>query len=77
MRAEPAWRRRHALSWPGTALLPFKLSHDRRHYVPRQGRKAVNWRDYDAGLRQRGSLTVRPRPARPRGASPPLSRETA
>ncbi len=25
---------------------------------PRQKRKVVNWRDYDASLRQRGSLTV-------------------
>jgi hypothetical protein len=38
--------------------LPFKLNHDHRHHIPRQKRKIVNWRDYDAGLRQRGSLTV-------------------
>jgi hypothetical protein len=38
--------------------LPFKLNQDRRHHVPRQRRKVVNWRDYDASLRQRGSLTV-------------------
>jgi Transposase DDE domain len=38
--------------------LPFKLNHDRRHHIPRQKRKVVNWRDYDASLRQRGSLTV-------------------
>jgi hypothetical protein len=28
--------------------LPFKLNHDRRHHIPRQRRKVVNWRDYDA-----------------------------
>ena len=38
--------------------LPFKLNHDRRHHIPRQRRKVVNWRDYDASLRRRGSLTV-------------------
>jgi hypothetical protein len=38
--------------------LPFKLNRDRRHHIPKQRRKVVNWRDYDAGLRRRGSLTV-------------------
>jgi len=38
--------------------LPFKLNQARRHHVPRQKRKVTNWRDYDASLRQRGSLTV-------------------
>ena len=38
--------------------MPFKLNRDRRHHIPRQKRKVVNWRDYDAALRQRGSLTV-------------------
>ena len=38
--------------------MPFKLNHDRRHHIPKQKRKVVNWRDYDASLRQRGSLTV-------------------
>ncbi len=38
--------------------MPFKLNQDRRHHIPRQKRKVVNWRDYDASLRQRGSLTV-------------------
>jgi hypothetical protein len=38
--------------------LPSKLNHDRRHHIPKQRRKVVNWRDYDASLRQRGSLTV-------------------
>jgi hypothetical protein len=38
--------------------LPFKLNQDRRHHIPRQRRKVVNWRDYDASLRRRGSLTA-------------------
>ncbi len=38
--------------------LPFKLNHDRRHHIPRQQHKVTNWPAYEAGLRQRGSLTV-------------------
>jgi len=38
--------------------LPFKLNADRRHHIPKQKFKATNWHDYDASLRQRGSLTV-------------------
>jgi len=38
--------------------LPFKLNQDRRHRIPRQPHKVTNWREYDASLRQRGSLTV-------------------
>ena len=38
--------------------LPFKLNQDRRHHIPRQQRKVTNWPAYEAGLRQRGSLTV-------------------
>ena len=38
--------------------MPFKLNHDRRHHIPKQKRKVMNWREYDASLRQRGSLTV-------------------
>jgi len=38
--------------------LPFKLNADRRHHIPKQTFKVTNWRDYDASLRQRGSLTV-------------------
>src|SRR3982751_537180 len=40
------------------SALPFKLNQDRRHHIPEQKRKAVNWRDYDESLRRRGSLTV-------------------
>jgi hypothetical protein len=38
--------------------LPFKLNQDRRHHIPRQQHKVTNWSAYEAGLRQRGSLTV-------------------
>ncbi len=38
--------------------MPFKLNTDRRHHIPKQRFKVTNWRDYDASLRQRGSLTV-------------------
>src|SRR4051794_11906065 len=38
--------------------VPFKLNQDRRHHIPRQRHKVTNWADYEASLRQRGSLTV-------------------
>ncbi len=38
--------------------MPFKLNQDRRHHIPKQKLKVTNWREYDASLRQRGSLTV-------------------
>ena len=38
--------------------LPFKLNQDRRHHIPRQQHRITNWPAYEAGLRQRGSLTV-------------------
>src|SRR3954468_11265794 len=38
--------------------LPFKPNRDRRHRIPRQKHKVTNWPAYEAGLRQRGSLTV-------------------
>ena len=46
--------------------MPFKANADRRHHIPKQTFKVTNslgallrsWRDYDASLRQRGSLTV-------------------
>src|SRR3954463_12089690 len=40
------------------SALPFKLNQDRRHHIPEQKRKVTNWREYDAALRRRGSLTV-------------------
>src|SRR3954462_10995685 len=38
--------------------LPFKPNQDHRHHIPRQKHKVTNWPAYEAGLRQRGSLTV-------------------
>ena len=38
--------------------MPFKANADHRHRIPRQRFKVTNWRDYDASLRGRGSLTV-------------------
>jgi hypothetical protein len=38
--------------------MPFKANAARRHHIPRQKRRLTNWSAYDAGLRQRGSLTV-------------------
>ena len=40
------------------STLPFKLIQDRRRHIPKQKRKVMNWREYNASLRQRGSLTV-------------------
>jgi hypothetical protein len=38
--------------------VPFKANQDRRHHIPKQRHRVTNWAAYDAGLRQRGSLTV-------------------
>src|SRR3954471_24874908 len=38
--------------------LPFKLNQAGRHHIPKQKHKVANWAEYDAALRQRGSLTV-------------------
>src|SRR5215212_6185758 len=38
--------------------VPFKLNQAGRRHIPRQQRTVTNWPAYDAGLRQRGSLTV-------------------
>ena len=42
----------------GCPPVPFKVNADRRHHIPRQQDRVTNWSEYDAGLRQRGSLTV-------------------
>ena len=39
-------------------ISPFKLNQDRRRHILKQKYKLMNWRAYDASLRQRGSLTV-------------------
>jgi hypothetical protein len=38
--------------------VPFKFNSKGRHHIPRQRRRVTNWRDYDAALRHRGSLTI-------------------
>jgi hypothetical protein len=38
--------------------VPFKANQDRRHHIPKQRHQVTNWPEYDAALRQRGSLTV-------------------
>src|SRR6476469_8526854 len=38
--------------------VPFKANAARRHRIPRQRHRVTNWAAYEAGLRQRGSLTV-------------------
>jgi hypothetical protein len=38
--------------------MPFKANADRRHHILKQQHKIQNWAEYDAALRQRGSLTV-------------------
>ena len=56
---EAEWRRRAPpLLTPWIPAVPFKLNQDRRHHIRRQKHKVTNWPDYDASLRQRGSLTV-------------------
>jgi hypothetical protein len=38
--------------------VPFKANAARRHHIPKQRYRVTNWAEYDASLRQRGSLTV-------------------
>ena len=38
--------------------MPFKTNAARRHRIPKQRHRVTNWAEYDAALRQRGSLTV-------------------
>src|SRR4051812_41091029 len=40
------------------SAVPFEADAARRHRIPRQRHRVTNWADYDAALRQRGSLTV-------------------
>ena len=40
------------------SAVPFKANAAGRHDIPRQRHRVTNWSDYDAALRQRGSLTV-------------------
>ena len=38
--------------------MPFKAHAACRHHIPKQRHRVTNWAEYDAALRQRGSLTV-------------------
>ena len=38
--------------------MPFKANAAGRHHIPKQRHRVANWAEYDAALRQRGSLTV-------------------
>jgi hypothetical protein len=38
--------------------MPFKANTSRRHHIPRQRHRVLNWAEYDAALRARGSLTI-------------------
>jgi hypothetical protein len=42
----------------GTFALPFKYHAEHRHRVPKARYRVTNWAEYDASLRQRGSLTM-------------------
>lgn len=38
--------------------MPFKHNAARRHHIGKMKFKVTNWREYEAGLRRRGSLTL-------------------
>jgi hypothetical protein len=38
--------------------MPHKYNADRRHRIPKRRYTVTNWQTYEAGLRQRGSLTI-------------------
>jgi len=38
--------------------MPHKHNADRRHHIEKMSFKVLNWSEYEAGLRQRGSLTL-------------------
>ncbi|MCW2239657.1 hypothetical protein M2351_004287 [Azospirillum canadense] len=38
--------------------MPFKVNAARRHHIPKQRYRVRNWKEYDAALQARGSLTV-------------------
>src|SRR5215218_958241 len=42
----------------GAPAIPFKANRDRRHHIPKQRYRVTNWAEYDAALRQRGTLTI-------------------
>jgi len=38
--------------------MPFKFHSKGRRHIPRERHRVTNWREYDASLRNRGSLTI-------------------
>ena len=38
--------------------MPFKHHAEQRHHIPKPRYRVTNWREYDAALKRRGSLTV-------------------
>src|SRR4051812_28777299 len=38
--------------------MSFKANAARRHHIPKQERRGLNWTEHDASLRQRRSLTI-------------------
>jgi hypothetical protein len=42
----------------GGCVMPFKFHSKGRRHIPRQRYRVTNWREYDAALRNRGSLTI-------------------
>ncbi len=38
--------------------MPFKLHSKCRRHIPQQRHRVTNWREYDASLRNRGSLII-------------------
>ncbi len=48
----------HAPSLIWSPAMPHKANAACRHHIPRAERIVTNWSEYDAALRQRGSLTV-------------------
>jgi hypothetical protein len=41
-----------------TPVVPFKHHAEQRHHIPKPRYRVTNWREYDAALGRRGSLTV-------------------
>ena len=56
--AEVGWCGDRSPSLSGVVVVPFKVTAERRHQIPKQRHRVTNSAAYDAALRQRGSLTV-------------------
>src|SRR5690349_22301525 len=60
LRARVGSDRKAARSRPLRSIdaMPHKYHADRRHHIPKVQYRVRNWREYEAGLRRRGSLTI-------------------